>query len=214
MHRGQPIPAHGCAIYKMYRIVLASESPRRRHLLAKAGYEFDVVPASIEERAAPGEGPVATAVRLALEKALAVAPGVPCGSLVLAADTIVVADDRLYGKPRDEADARRILGELLGRNHDVVTAWVVMPTDRPSAATTGFCRSTVRMREAGTREIADYVRSGEPMDKAGAYAAQGEGNRFVAAVVGPLDNVIGLPVGPVGRALSEHGVAPCSEPLD
>ncbi len=213
MHRGLPITVHGRTI-KMYRLVLASESPRRRHLLAKAGYEFDIVPASIEERTAPGEGPVATAVRLALEKALAVAPGVPSGSLVLAADTIVVAGDRVYGKPRDEADARRILGELLGRNHDVVTAWALMPADRPSATTTGFCRSIVRMREAGTREIVDYVRSGEPMDKAGAYAAQGEGSRFVAAVVGPIDNVIGLPVGPVSQALSMLGVTPRSGLLD
>jgi septum formation protein len=197
---------------EMHRLVLASESPRRRHLLEQAGYEFAVIPSSIDEQAAPGEGPIATAVRLAIEKALAVAPVVPHGSVVLAADTIVVVGDRLYGKPRDAADAVRILGELLGRNHDVVTAWTLVPTDRPSASTTGFCRSTVRMREAGTREIEDYVRSGEPMDKAGAYAAQGDGSRFVAAVVGPLDNVIGLPVAPVRLALSELGIPPPSEP--
>jgi septum formation protein len=196
----------------MHRLVLASESPRRRHLLEQAGYEFDVIPSSIDEQAVPGESPVATAVRLAIEKAFAVAPVVPRGSIVLAADTIVVVGDRLYGKPRDAADAVRILGELLGRNHDVITAWTLVPTDRQSATTTGFCRSTVRMREAGTREIEEYVRSGEPMDKAGAYAAQGEGSRFVAAVVGPLDNVIGLPVVPVRLALSELGIPAPSEP--
>jgi septum formation protein len=196
----------------MHRLVLASESPRRRHLLEQAGYEFDVIPSSIDEQAVPGESPVATAVRLAIEKALTVAPVVPRGSVVLAADTIVVVGDRLYGKPRDAADAVRILGELLGRNHDVVTAWTLVPTDRQSATTTGFCRSTVRMREAGTREIEEYVRSGEPMDKAGAYAAQGEGSRFVAAVVGPLDNVIGLPVAPVRLALSALGIPAPSEP--
>jgi septum formation protein len=191
----------------MTRLVLASESPRRRQLLEQAGYEFEVVPSSIEEQAAPNEPPLTTAVRLALEKALAVAPLVPHGSVVLAADTIVVIGDRLYGKPRDESDAVRTLRELLGRNHDVITAWSLLSTARPWSATTGFCRSTVRMREAGEREIREYVRTGEPMDKAGAYAAQGEGSRFVAAVIGPLDNVIGLPVTPVGLALSELGIS-------
>ena len=195
----------------MPRLVLASESPRRRHLLEQAGYEFDVIPSSIDEQAAPGEAPVATAVRLALEKALAVAPVVPLGSVVLAADTIVVVGDRLYGKPRDADDAVRILGELLGRNHDVITAWSLLSTACPNGTTTGFSRSTVRMREAGSREIREYVRSGEPMDKAGAYAAQGEGSRFVAAVIGPLDNVIGLPLAPVSRALSRLGIPACSE---
>ena len=195
----------------MPRLVLASESPRRRHLLEQAGYEFDVIPSSIDEQAAPGEAPVATAVRLALEKALAVAPVVPLGSVVLAADTIVVVGDRIYGKPRDADDAVRILGELLGRNHDVITAWSLLSTACPNGTTTGFSRSTVRMREAGSREIREYVRSGEPMDKAGAYAAQGEGSRFVAAVIGPLDNVIGLPLAPVSRALFRLGIPACSE---
>jgi len=195
----------------MHRLVLASESPRRRHLLEQAGYEFDVLPSNIQEQVVAGEGPTATAIRLALEKALAVGPAVEAGRVVLAADTVVVIGDRLYGKPRDEPDAVRILGELLGRNHDVITAWALVPTARPHATTTGFCRSTVRMREAGTREIAEYVRSGEPMDKAGAYAAQGDGGRFVAAVVGPLDNVIGLPVEPVRRALREAGILARSE---
>jgi len=195
----------------MTRLVLASESPRRRHLLEQAGYEFEVVPSSIEERAGPGERPLETAIRLALEKAIAVAPVVPEGSVVLAADTIVVIGDRLYGKPRDESDAARTLRDLLGRNHDVITAWSLLSTACPWKTTTGFCRSTVRMREADSREIREYVRTGEPMDKAGAYAAQGAGSRFVAAVIGPLDNVIGLPVTPVGLALSELGISARSE---
>jgi septum formation protein len=191
----------------MPRLVLASESPRRRHLLQQAGYDFEVVPSSIEEEPAPGEAPLTTAVRLAIEKALAVVPLVRQGSVVLAADTLVVVGDRVYGKPRNESEAVSTLRELLGRNHDVITAWSLLSTARPWSATTGFCRSTVRMREAGEREIREYVRTGEPMDKAGAYAAQGEGSRFVAAVIGPLDNVIGLPVTPVGLALSELGIS-------
>jgi len=197
----------------MPRLVLASESPRRRYLLEQAGYEFDIVPSNIDEQAVPGEGPLATAVRLAIEKALAVASLVPPDSVVLSADTIVVVGDRLYGKPRDEDEAVRTLRELLGRNHDVITAWSLLPSTCQNEATTGFCRSTVRMREAGEREIREYVRGGEPMDKAGAYAAQGEGSRFVAAVIGPLDNVIGLPVTPVALALSERGIPASSERL-
>lgn len=195
----------------MTRLVLASESPRRRYLLEQAGYEFDVIPSSIDEQTVPGEGPVVTAVRLALEKALAVAPRVPQGSVILAADTIVAVGDRLYGKPRDEDDATRVLGELLGRNHEVITAWALLETRCKSRSVTGFCRSIVRMREAGNAEIRAYVRSGEPMDKAGAYAAQGEGSRFVAAVIGPLDNVIGLPITPVAFGLLELGILSRSE---
>ena len=209
MHRVAPLRrTRGIVVH---RLVLASESPRRRSLLEQAGYEFEVMPSSIDEQPVPGESPVATAVRLAMEKALAVAPVAHAGSVVLAADTIVVVGDRIYGKPRDEADAVRILGELVGRNHDVITAWSVLPTLHPKRTTTGVCRSSVRMREAGASEIVAYVRGGEPMDKAGAYAAQGEGRRFIAAVIGPLDNVIGLPVAPVRRTLAEMGIRATSE---
>jgi septum formation protein len=165
------------------------------------------MPSCIDEQPVAGEGPLATAIRLALEKAMAVESVAPDGSVLLAADTIVVVGERIYGKPRDEADAIRMLGELVGRNHEVITGWSLLVKGHRAATSTGFCRSTVRMREAGEREIRAYVRSGEPMDKAGAYAAQGEGRRFIAAVVGPVDNVIGLPVASVRNALGGLGVS-------
>ena len=188
--------------------MLASQSPRRRQLLQSAGYAFEVRAAQVDETALPGEKPLSMALRLAVEKAAAVAAGIGDEEVALAADTIVVARGRIYGKPADAEDAVRILRDLVGRNHQVVTAWVVMPKPHAEASISGICRSTVRFREAAEDEIREYVASGEPLDKAGAYAAQGRGRRFLAAVVGPLDNVIGLPLNPVNRALSAFGIQP------
>ena len=187
------------------RLVLASSSPRRKELLAARGLAFDVDPAEIDESLASGETPLEYAVRLAIEKASAVAARAQSAIVALGADTIVICDGRVYGKPIDTDDARRMLRELAGRNHVVVTAWALVPSRAPSRGVTGFSRSVVRMRESSDEEVRAYVAGGEPMDKAGAYAAQGEGRRFVAAVVGALDNVIGLPMTPVARALATYG---------
>jgi septum formation protein len=183
-------------------LVLASGSPRRRELLSQQGLDFDVVPAHIDEDVRPGEEPLAYASRLAIEKASAIAEMGHEPRIVLGADTIVVCDGKIYGKPTDAGDAIRILATLCGRNHVVVTAWAVVPSDRPEGGVTGFSRSAVRMREASRLEITEYVATGESMDKAGAYAAQGEGGRFVAAIDGAHDNVIGLPVAPVLRVIA------------
>jgi septum formation protein len=191
------------------QLVLASQSPRRRSLLETAGYRFDVISADVDEVALAGELARAMALRLAIEKATAVVERAPSGSIVVAADTVVTACDKVYGKPVDVADAVRILGELVGRNHDVITGFALVQRDRPRVAVTGLCRSSVRMREASEAELRAYVESGEPMDKAGAYAAQGLGRRFIAAVIGPLDNVIGLPMTQVRRALERCGIRPC-----
>lgn len=190
------------------QFVLASASPRRKALLADAGFAFDVRPSSVDEAHASGETPVQYATRLAIEKALDVACEVGPPSIVVGADTIVVRDGLIYGKPRDRADAVRILEELVGRNHCVVTAWALVSSSAPETGRSGFCRSIVRMREASGSEIRAYVESGEPMDKAGAYAAQGDGRHLVAAILGRLDNVIGLPVAPVARALAAYGILP------
>jgi septum formation protein len=183
-------------------LVLASGSPRRRELLSQQGLDFDVVPAHIDEDVRPDEEPFAYALRLAIEKASAIAEKGREPRVVLGADTIVVCDGKIYGKPTDAGDAVRILETLCGRNHVVVTAWAVVRSDAPEAGVTGFSRSVVRMREASRFEICDYVATGESMDKAGAYAAQGEGGRFVAAIDGAHDNVIGLPVAPVLHAIA------------
>jgi septum formation protein len=176
-------------------LVLASASPRRRELLARAGIAFEVMPAEIDERALPDEAPHALAERLAREKALAVAGrlGPAPRRLVLGSDTIVVLAGEVLGKPRDAEHAEALLGRLLGRSHDVVTGVAVVDSEglAPRSLTV---TSRVTMHAAGADEIRRYVATGEPLDKAGAYALQGEGRRFVAAVEGSESNVIGLPL--------------------
>jgi septum formation protein len=177
------------------RLVLASASPRRRELLDRAGVRFEVRPADVPEELGPDEAPGAFALRLAREKARAVAErlGDAAPRWVLGADTIVVVEDDVLGKPRDPAHAEELLGRLVGRTHRVLTAVaVVAPGD--GGVTDALVESTVRMREASADEVRRYVAGGEPLDKAGAYALQGEGRRFVEDVSGSETNVIGLPV--------------------
>jgi len=177
-------------------VVLGSGSPRRRELLARVGVAFEIVPAEIPEDARPGEAPAALAERLAREKAQAVATriGAAPPRLVLGADTIVVIDGDVLGKPKDPNDAVRLLGQLVGREHRVLTGVALVASDRPERAATVVVTSRVVMRAAGREEIERYVASGEPLDKAGAYAAQGEGRRFIARIEGSESNVIGLPL--------------------
>jgi len=206
------------------RLVLASGSPRRREFLERAGLRFEVDVPDVDERIEAGEDPVQATLRLAIEKAGAVAARraaattlspVPLerrvSELVLAADTTVVLGEVILGKPVDRRDAVRMLMALSGRNHVVLTAWCLLPVVTPgdpsgAVAVSGVSRSTVRMREVARREAEAYAAGGEPMDKAGAYAVQGEGRRFIGAISGPLDNVIGLPMTPVRRALARHGL--------
>lgn len=184
--------------------VLASGSPRRRELLGKAGFAFEVDPADIEEIIEDGEPAVEATVRLAVEKAEAVAARRPDSLPVLAADTTVVLGDRIFGKPVDRDHAISMLSDLAGSTHAVVTGWCVIGPD--GSAVAGYSRSAVRFRELSRTEIAAYASIEEPMDKAGAYAVQGVGGKFIAAILGPVDNVIGLPVGQVARALRAKGV--------
>ena len=198
------------------RLVLASGSPRRRELLTVAGYRFEVDVADIDESIHEGESPIAATTRLAIEKAEAVAcrraplePAAAAAELVLAADTTVVIGERILGKPADVREAVEMLLSLAGRNHVVLTAWALLPASaQPGTPECGISRSTVRMREISRAEAEAYAASGEPMDKAGGYAAQGEGRRFIGAIVGRLDNVIGLPMAPVAAALSRGGIVP------
>ena len=188
--------------------VLASGSPRRRELTARLGLVPRVQRSQLEEIPEPGEAPEAYARRLARQKAedvarqLAAEPGWP--GWVLAADTIVVRDDQILEKPADEADARRMLGELSGRAHQVVTAfcWWRRADDhhRVEAVTT-----EVVFRALDEATIARYVVTGEPMDKAGAYGIQGLGGALVERIEGSYSAVVGLPVGAVIAALEELG---------
>ena len=188
-------------------LVLASGSPRRRELLRGAGVAFEILPADIEERARSGEAPHALAERLALEKAQVVAqrlgPRPPRG--VLGADTIVVVDADVLGKPVDPEDAVRLLARLVGRAHRVLTA-VALVESAGLRARSLVIESRVVMRAAGEDEIRRYVATGESLDKAGAYAAQGEGRRFIERIEGSVSNVIGLPLEETLALLREVGL--------
>jgi len=189
-------------------LILASASPRRRDLLARAGVAFEVVPAEIDETARPGELPEALAERLAREKAVAVARrlGATGARLVLGSDTIVVLEGEVLGKPSDAPHAEVLLGRLVGRTHRVTTG-VALARSSDLAVQSFTVTSLVTMHGASTEEIRRYVASGEPLDKAGAYALQGEGRRFVAAVEGSESNVIGLPLDETLALLRAAGAA-------
>jgi nucleoside triphosphate pyrophosphatase len=174
-------------------LILASASPRRRELLTQAGFTFDVIPTDIPELRKPGEDPIRFVTRLAREKAEAVAAthAVTPDTLVLGADTIVLVDEEVLGKPEDAADAARMLRLLSGQTHQVITGLcVARGRERQRAAEVTF----VRFVTLSGQEIHDYVATGEPLDKAGAYAIQGRAGRWVPRIHGCYFNVVGLPL--------------------
>jgi septum formation protein len=172
-------------------LVLASGSPRRADLLRMLGIRFEAVPADLDEERLPGESPEAYAQRTAREKAAAVAPLRP-GAFVLAADTIVVLDGEVLGKPADRAAAAAMLLRLQGREHRVQTAVAVADPDGAVRAAVETTR--VRFRPFDRAEAAAYAATGEPLDKAGAYGIQGQGATLVEAVDGDFFAVMGLPI--------------------
>ena len=188
------------------KLVLASASPRRRELLRAAGYDFVVEPPRVDEVARPEEEPAALAERLAREKCEEVAGRIGGDACVLAADTIVVIDGDVLGKPSDVEDAAAMLLRLAGRRHRVITGYCVRVGAAPPRS--GTSTSEVRMRRVGAEEARAYAASGEPLDKAGGYAVQGEGGRFVEAIVGLRSNVIGLPLEDLAPLLADAGVTP------
>jgi septum formation protein len=186
-------------------IVLASASPRRQELLRNAGIRFTVQPADIDETPLAGESARDCAERLAREKALVVARTRP-RDFVLGADTVVVVDQLILGKPCDAADAARMLRMLSGRTHSVITGVSLM---NGSLNVRVDSESTmVTMCEISEEEIRDYVASGEPMDKAGAYAIQGRASRWIPRIEGDYSNVVGLPVALVYSMLKSVGIMP------
>lgn len=174
------------------RLILASESPRRRELLSALGVPFRVVPSGVDETPRPGETPARFVLRAALDKGLEVAGRHPA-SFVLSADTIVAAGGRILGKPRDRADARRMVSSLAGREHRVYTSVCLLcPERRYRDVGTEVTRVVFRSLTRG--EVAAYVRTGECDDKAGAYAAQGAGMLLIDRIAGSFSNVVGLPM--------------------
>ena len=183
------------------RLILASASPRRAELLTAAGFSFDICPADVEETPQTGEAPEVYTSRVALDKARHVSRlHGSNGMTVLAADTEVVWDGGVLGKPVDPADAARMLRLLSGQEHEVLTAVVVISG---GVERTAVDRTLVRFTALTDAEIDWYVASGEPMGKAGAYGIQGRGARFIDYIEGAWSTVVGLPVHTVHRLLTE-----------
>jgi septum formation protein len=204
-HEGNPRTTGIERRYSMgHPIILASNSPRRRELLAQIGLTFTVAPADVDERLHPGEAPKDYAERLARDKARAAAERAREG-IVIAADTIVVVGGTVLGKPANAEDARRMLKELSGREHEVVTALAVMDaaTGRSSVRTS---ITRVWFRTLAEREIDAYVATREPLDKAGAYGIQERGALLVDRIEGCYSNVVGLPLSLLGEMLRNFGV--------
>jgi septum formation protein len=194
-------------------LVLASASPRRQELLRNAGIPFVMQPTDIPEIPQLGEAPCTFAERMAREKALAVSRLRP-SDFILGADTIVVVDSQILGKPRDGADAARMLRLLSDRTHQVITGVCLVPPQartenrKPGTGSEEVRSETtlVTMDHFSDEDIGSYIATGEPMDKAGAYAIQGMASRWVSRIEGDYFNVVGLPVSLVYKMLRAHGV--------
>lgn len=181
-------------------LLLASASPRRADLLRRAGLSFSVAAPDIDEAILPGEDPPSHVERLAREKGEALRESWP-GHVILSADTVVVLDGRILGKPRDVAEAEGMLADLSGRWHVVYTGWAL--AGKGLACRVGHERTRVLFHTLDAKQIAAYVATGEPMDKAGAYGIQDGGSLLVKALEGDYFTVMGLPVAMVCRELAE-----------
>ncbi|MBI4640732.1 MAG: septum formation inhibitor Maf [Candidatus Tectomicrobia bacterium] len=185
-------------------LILASSSPRRSALLQQIGIDFFVVAPQILEEMREGEDPQSAVIRLALEKAMDVSKRSPLFP-VLGADTIVLLGEEIMGKPRDEKDAQRMLNQLSGKEHRVITG-VALVKDGGQYQLTRSVKTSVKMKRLTKGEIERYIRSGEPMGKAGAYAIQGKGALFIERIKGCYTNVVGLPIPTVGKMLRKAGI--------
>lgn len=180
------------------QLILASGSPRRRELLTRAGYVFDVEPADVDESRLPDELPSDYVLRLAMLKAVTVCSGPEDERFVLAADTIVVLDNDVLGKPQGRDDAVMMLQRLSGRSHEVLTGVALV---RGGARCSGMVKTEVALINLDDQTIAMYVATGESFDKAGAYGIQGLASRFVDRINGSYTNVVGLPMVLVERLM-------------
>ena len=186
------------------RIILASSSPRRKELLQSVGIQFEVIAPSSDESLLHNDNPKDYVQRLASEKAISVSKNLKGEFLVIGADTIVVIDNEILGKPSDEEDARAILSRISGSVHHVLTAFsIAKPKDK--ILHSEVVDTKVRVKTLEPKEIEGYIKTGEPMDKAGAYGIQGFGAFMIKEIEGSYTNVVGLPLVEVLEALNKLG---------
>lgn len=192
----------------MHQLVLASQSPRRKELLEKAGFKFHTFTIEVSEILKKNLILEEALKELVCRKAQAALDSAKLlklkDFLVLTGDTVVVLEDEVLGKPKNALQAEEFLNRLSNKTHSVITA-VCLVAEGSQDFVTGYCVTRVKFRELEAEEIQEYVQSGEPMDKAGAYAIQGAAKKFVVSVDGPLDNVVGLPIELVERLMKENG---------
>lgn len=188
------------------RLILASSSPRRRELLQSIGIDFEVIPSHVPEQHRPGEAPEEYVARLSRDKAEAISGQHPT-RWVIAADTTVLLGDQLLEKPADRADAERMLATIAGRTH-VVYSGVTLQNGERVYRDTRVAESEVRMLPLSKEDIEWYVATGEPLDKAGAYAVQGIGAMFIDSIHGSYTNVVGLPLALLFQMLRKAGIDP------
>lgn len=194
------------------RLILASASPRRKELFSLTGWTSEIMPVEVDERPQHGEKPIGFVTRLAQEKGQKASLGVEEPHLLIAADTIVFEDGQILGKPTDSEDAKRILRVLGGRSHRVITALVVLDSDRGTTYE-DLCETSVPMREFSSVEIDEYIATGSPMDKAGAYGIQDRDFHPVEteSMKGCYANVMGLPLCHLTRSMKRTGLQPISD---
>ena len=185
------------------RLILASNSPRRKEILSAMGLQFEVIPAHVDERSIPADHPRTYAIRCAYMKALAVAAKAETGDLILAADTIVTKEMVIYGKPLDESEAFSILRQLSNRTHQVITGVALLSVGK-SEVELHAEESHVTFHNFTDAMIRDYIATGSPMDKAGAYGIQDLDSKYLAGFQGDYTNIVGLPSALVAQMLQPH----------
>ena len=196
----------------MSKLILASASPRRKELLEQVGAIFEIIPAKGEE-VITKENPHEVVMELALQKAKEVADGQDNEHIILGADTVVVYDNKILGKPKDKADAVRILIQLSGNTHSVYTGVAIIQKTNGTEQISNFYEETkVTMYPMSQAEIEAYVETQEPMDKAGAYGIQGQGAIYIEKIAGDYNNVVGLPIARIYQEMSKLGIDIYSNP--
>lgn len=182
------------------KLVLASSSPRRKDLLRKLGLEFSTIPPNVVEKHIKGESPVEYVLRISLEKALTVAETLNHDHIVIGADTIVVCDGEILGKPENEEEAKSMLMRLSGRYHQVITGLSIVRS-KSEILHRENVKSTIKFKSLDPHEVQEYVNTKEPLDKAGGYAAQGIGAFMIEEIEGSFTNIVGLPISRLSNAL-------------